>query len=80
MSTPDFYTQCMLSKETSEGRIFQHSWIPKIFAKLNNIVRLKEENGWSDGWKVEKVYSTEESKVIVDIRDGYRNFRKITDI
>lgn len=48
-----FYKQCHLVKTIPTGTKHQTSWIPEEFAKLNHIVKLRDEDGvWEDGWKV----------------------------
>ena len=42
------YRQCVLTKGTAK----QTSWIPAEFAKEGRILRLKNEAGWDDEWKV----------------------------
>jgi len=42
MEQEKMYKQCVLRKENTE----QTSWIPERFAKVGNILRLIEDDGW----------------------------------
>lgn len=64
MSKQTFYSQCVLQKKSIDGLLQRVSYIPSKFAILNNIVKLKEEDGtWTDGWKV----TTTGSKISEDL-------------
>jgi hypothetical protein len=54
------YTQCQL---TRKGKI-QIAWIPEQFATAKNVIKLKINDKWQDGWVVSDIYygcKTEES-------------------
>lgn len=48
------FQQCKLKKENT----FQVAFIPSKFAKVNKMLKIKENDIWTDGWKVFEVYST----------------------
>jgi len=50
----DTYTQCQITK----GNGYQIAWIPTTFAVIGKIIKIKEIDGWDDGWKVSNVYGT----------------------
>jgi hypothetical protein len=47
-----FYRQCRLVKRIEGGELVLVSWIPEPFASTGRIVKLREDNGWDDGWVV----------------------------
>lgn len=59
----------------------QVSWIPSQFAKIGDILKIKDKNGdWQDGWIVKAVYSEKNyPELVVAERDCYRT-RKHSDI
>lgn len=48
------YTQCYLAK----GNWYQLAWIPTAFAVVGKVIKIKETDGWDDGWIVRNVYGT----------------------
>jgi hypothetical protein len=56
MSKITYFKQCHLSKKIDTGEMKQTSWIPEEFAKLNKVIKLRDENGtWVNGWVVRQV-------------------------
>lgn len=54
-SERDSYTQCELVK----GSAYQVSWIPSRFAKVGEVLKLRDSRGqWDNGWCVTKTYRT----------------------
>lgn len=49
------YKQCELRKKMSDGEQVRISYIPEQFAKIGQIVKLKKEDVWDDGWVVNSV-------------------------
>jgi hypothetical protein len=58
------YTQCLLELETSEGVTTQVSFIPSEYAKVGNIIQLKENDIWTNGWLVKAAYKETESPCV----------------
>jgi hypothetical protein len=65
------YTQCVLVKDNRT----QLTWIPSKFAKLGEILKLKEHNVWEDGWIVQFVGS---EGPMPNSRQLIRGHRKMT--
>lgn len=70
------YTQCLLELETSEGITTQVSFIPSEYAKVGNIIQLKENDIWTNGWLVKAAYKETESPP--DTHKAVRAHRKAT--
>lgn len=70
------YTQCELRKK----ELVQVSWIPSEYAELFKTLDLKEDEIWSKGWVVTKVFGTKPKDVIEHQSIQYRLHRKTTDI
>lgn len=70
------YTQCELRKKES----VQISWVPSEYAKPLQCLDLKEEDIWSKGWTVTKVYQTVSDNTVKHLSTQYRTHRKRTDI
>jgi hypothetical protein len=69
-------------KKIDDGRYKTDvAWIPEKYAKTNNIVKVKQNDGsWEGGWIVEFVsFKVEASRVEIAERD-YRKQRKVSDI
>ena len=53
------YIQCTLIKQLNNSTLEQVSFIPEKFAKLNEILSLKDKNGhWDHNWKIIKLGSS----------------------
>jgi hypothetical protein len=52
------------------------SWIPQKFASLGEVVKLKDDDEWSDGWVIESVGTTNELPTHID--KAVREHRKRT--
>jgi hypothetical protein len=59
---------------------FLTTWIPEVFAEVGKVLKLKENDRWSDGWKVMKVYSRRESTEVSERSKDYKKQRKASDI
>lgn len=71
------YIQCTLEKKMQSGVVYQVCWIPKEFAVLGEVLKLKSENGtWIDGWVVHHIGTIE--NIIPDVKKSIRNHRKNT--
>lgn len=51
----DKYKQVLLKKNETSYRVF----VPKEFAVIGKLLRVKEEDVWVDGWRVEEISSNE---------------------
>lgn len=71
-----YHVQCLLKNNNT----FQTSWIPKKYATLGKILKLKENGIWTNGWEVVTCGHKELSKKILEREQNYKKMRKITDI
>ena len=71
------YCQCLLEKN---GDLLT-TWIPKKFAVVDKILKIKNDDGWDNGWKVIKVGELllNEESVASNSLD-YRRTREASDI
>ncbi len=53
------YAQCLLCN----GCCIQMAWIPSEFAKVGNLISIKQEAGWEEGWGVSAVYDRQKDMV-----------------
>jgi hypothetical protein len=71
------YQQVTLKKEGLVDTV----WIPQKFAVKDSFIKRKVNGIWSDGWKVETVYSgTLTESAIIQARDRHKYHREGTDI
>lgn len=73
--------QCALERKENDSVIKTVSYIPERYAKIDKILRLKDEKGWTNGWKV--IYVSEESissNQIVKVETAHKKQRKFSDI
>lgn len=74
------YTQCTMRRSTASGSSVMTSFLPRRFAKLGAVLKLKAlDDSWVDGWVVEQVGgSAVDSSDLPDFRKAVRNHRKLT--
>lgn len=68
----DIYVQCLLE----HINVMQTCYIPEKFAKLGEILKIKTNGVWKDGWEVTEVGTSIAG--IPDIRKSIRGHRKNT--
>lgn len=71
-----YHKQCKLIK----GNITTVSWIPEEFAHIDKYIKLKDNDEWVDGWKVEFVGTRLPTKYVIDRSQEFKYHRKETDI
>lgn len=70
-----YYRQCQLQK----GDVFQVTFLPDKFAKINGLVKLKSGPDWVDGWKVIRVSPIRvHENHLPDSHSGIKSHRKKT--
>lgn len=76
------YTQCRLEKPWQDiGSLVDIVWIPTKYAKLNKILKIKQEDAsWDDGWTVTAVYSTKKASEVESNERDYLRQRQASDI
>lgn len=63
------------------GRIYMMTWIPLQFAKKGKLLELKEEDGWNNGWVVNKVYPAKLTDKELELTSrSYRHTREASDV
>lgn len=74
------YAQCKLEKTISAtSKAEQTSFIPYKFAIVNNVLKLKDDNGdWDDGWVVTSVGKPVDEAYLPDAHKAVREHRKNT--
>jgi hypothetical protein len=74
------YYQCLLSKGLLKDRIFTVAWMPEKYARVGKIVKLKNEsNEWTNGWKIESVYSCHTEEFILAHERDFTQFLSVLD-
>ncbi len=70
MAKPTRYRQCLLEKPVTHAVLQRTAYLPECFARLNQPVQLREEDGtWTDGWIVHVVGElTDEPTVMLRAR------------
>lgn len=71
------YRQCSLVNGRGRRRV---AWIPDRFATVGRLLRLKDGGEWSNGWRVERVFSALPDAIAESGRDEYRYHREVTDV
>jgi hypothetical protein len=67
--------------KTVDASIYQVVWIPEKFAKVGQILKIKDENDeWVDGWKVEEAYQTMDEEYVRMQERVHTKTRKASDI
>ena len=80
MSKQVEYVQCNLKRTISGGLERTTSYIPRQYAKLGRVLKLKDDlNRWVDGWVVESVGGViVEASRVPDYRKAIRRHREST--
>lgn len=68
------YTQCILQK----GSVQQTSFIPSKFARIGKCIKLKNEDGWDNGWIVAEIGQTISEKDVPNSHKAIKDHRKRT--
>lgn len=71
-----YYKQCKLKK----GGIHQIAYIPEEFAELKGMVKIKNKDGWDDGWVVEEVGARVDESFLDGMRNAVKHQREVSDI
>jgi hypothetical protein len=82
MSKHEFYCQCEMKKKIDDHSCkIDVAWIPAKFAKINNWIRIKQDNGtWEDGWQVTYVGGKQKAEIVEGRERDYLNQRKVSDV
>lgn len=71
------HTQCKMRHDSG---LYDTSWIPTKFAVVGRRVGLKENGVWDDHWTVIEIFSTENSAMILERSQDWKQTRKASDI
>lgn len=75
------YRQCRMERKINNGVQTLVSWIPEQYAKVNDILKLKNEKGdWIDGWKILSVSDPIPASVAEASSRLHRSHREATDV
>jgi hypothetical protein len=73
MKRSEQYVQVELRKQNAEGWwLIDVAWIPRELARRGNIVNVKMNDVWDNGWRVENVYSCDDIDELQRIRNDRR--------
>lgn len=76
---PYAYRQCLLRRSTPDGHVEQTAFIPECYAKEDEVLRIRDNGEWVDGWVVATVYAWGPvTNALPDVRAGIRQHRKRT--
>ncbi len=75
------YKQVVLEKTEGETRTVMTTHIPSKIATLGNVIRIKINDSWNNGWKIIHADSLEVEEHYVNERSqDYKRTRKASDI
>jgi hypothetical protein len=75
----EMYQQCEL-RRAGVGTIMV-SWIPSKYAKKDKVLKIKNGDGWENGWKVTKVYVPKNTETVVaSLATSYLHQREVSDV
>jgi len=58
------YRQCLMVKHQQEAIVSRLSYVPEPFCKEGMILKLKDGDYWSDGWKVISAGSLKDADLV----------------
>lgn len=70
------YNHCTIRK----GNVYEVSYIPKQFAKVGEVLKIKREGVWDDGWIVESVGNEVDESVIDALYEAWKHHAGVSDI
>jgi hypothetical protein len=74
-----YYRQCRLVRKVASGEVHQTSWIPEPFAVVGQVLKLRQDTEWVDGWTVTWVSDTRLAKeMLPDPHREIKAHRKTT--
>ena len=74
------YRQCRLEKKDGEGVKEQVAFIPAEFAFVGNIVGIKKDGLWEDGWTVMVAGPDTDESYVNGLRRAWKRHRDVSDI
>jgi len=72
------FNQCTLRRKVKTGHVIKVTYIPKKFAIVGSHVRLKDNDEWTNGWKVENVGPDVHEDMLPDSHSDIKGHRKMT--
>lgn len=74
-----YYNQCTFVKNLGFGKKLTYvAYIPTTYAKLYNIVKLKRNDVWEDGWEIWQVGPKVDEKALPDAHAEVKAHRRRT--
>jgi hypothetical protein len=81
MSAPIKYRQCRLEKAEGGDRLERTLWLPVRYAVKGDVVKLRDNGVWSDGWRVTSASGMEiDEKYAVHTSHAHTRQRRASDI
>ena len=75
------YRQCYLQRKEGQALLSRTTWLPEPYARLDQVLKLKDHGAWTDGWKVMSVSATIlDEDGVRKAETAYRRQRKASDI
>lgn len=72
------YYQCLIRRNNESGYTEQVSWIPACYAKINKVLKIKNNQIWEDGWVVYAVYKDCKLESLPNSHQVMKGHRKAT--
>lgn len=64
----------------AKGNQHQMCWIPVRYATVGRALKLKEKDGWDNGWTVVETFSKMSEEELSERSQDYKRTRKASDI
>lgn len=78
--TKRLYRQCQLKRVVNGVSQFQTTFIPSKFAIKGEVVKIKTQGEWVDGWIVDKVWREVDEAYLNGIRHAVKHHTDVSDI
>jgi hypothetical protein len=75
-----FYCQCQLKKIEGNYTRYQIAYIPKELAIKNNVIKIKVDGSWNDGWTVTDVWIEVNASFLGEMRNAIKHHADVSDI
>jgi len=73
------FRQCHLERPITGGKLHQTTWLPEQFARLGQMLRLREKDVWMDGWQVTQVSDVRFAESLLpDAHEAIKSHRAAT--
>jgi len=69
----------MMDDANENSLVCTTAWIPEEYAVVGKLVKIKDNDAWSDGWAVRQTWTTKSKEWVEQHQRDYLKQRKASD-